>query len=415
MDALDRPNILFIMTDQQRFDTIGALGNPHIHTPNFDRLVRRGLSFSRAYTTCPVCVAARYTIRTGCEPPTTRVFKNALAKPTAEQPTGMEERCGPYLGRVMSDLGYRTFGIGKFHTSPWNEELGFETFFRSEETYGPVSRLGDSYAAWLAREHPEFDFVEQLMGERTEMYYMPQRSPLPAALGVEAWAADRVVEQITRQDDDRPYFGFVSFVGPHPPLAPPIPFNRMYDPDRLPDPVFGARSSRIILDEEIPYMRYAIWADAVNEPLARIVKARYYGEISYIDSCIGKILDRDRSQSKAENTLICFFSDHGDLLGITTAGKSRISSRVRAAFLFFSAGPPNCRVMNGEMSWSLLPTCLASRRGPPARATCVKASIFLAFYAANLPPVFIWLGWPRYRGRNFSKSWSSPMSGNTFS
>ena len=58
MDALDRPNILFIMTDQQGFDTIGALGNPHIYTPNFDRLARRGISFSRAYATCPVCVAA---------------------------------------------------------------------------------------------------------------------------------------------------------------------------------------------------------------------------------------------------------------------------------------------------------------------------------------------------------------------
>ncbi len=77
--------------------------------------------------------------------------------------------------------------------------------------------------------------------------------------------------------------------------------------------------------------------------------------------------------------------------GITTAGRSRISSRVRAAFHFFSAGRPNCRVMNGEMSWSLLPTCLASRRGPPAWATCGKASIFLAFYAANLPPgLFDW-------------------------
>ena len=69
-----RPDILFIMTDQQRFDTIAALGNSHIYTPNMDRLVRRGISFSSAYATCPVCVAARYTIRTGCEPATTRVF-----------------------------------------------------------------------------------------------------------------------------------------------------------------------------------------------------------------------------------------------------------------------------------------------------------------------------------------------------
>src|SRR5213080_4969583 len=72
-----RPDILFIMTDQQRFDTIAALGNSDIYTPNMDRLVRRGITFSNAYATCPVCVAARYTIRTGCEPATTRVFTNA--------------------------------------------------------------------------------------------------------------------------------------------------------------------------------------------------------------------------------------------------------------------------------------------------------------------------------------------------
>jgi hypothetical protein len=146
------------------------------------------------------------------------------------------------------------------------------------------------------------------------MYYIPQRSPLPPELGVERWAADLAVEQIAAGNFDRPYFGFISFVGPHPPLAPPIPFNRMYDPDRMVDPVAGDIKTDH-MDEEIPFMRYAIWADAINPALARIVKARYYGEISYIDSCIGKILDAVESNPNSENTLICFFSDHGDLLG----------------------------------------------------------------------------------------------------
>src|SRR6202043_3743381 len=309
-----RPDILFIMTDQQRFDTIGALGNSHIHTPNLDRLVRRGVAFSNAYATCPVCVAARYTIRTGCEPPTTRVFSNAKPIPVAGQALEMEARCGPYLARTMSRSGYRTFGIGKFHTSPWNEDLGYEALWRSEETYNSLSRQGDDYALWLAREHPEFDFLEQPMGERSEMYYIPQRSPLPAELGAEWWAADRAVEEIANRDDPRPFFGFVSFVGPHPPLAPPIPFNRMYHPDRMPDPILGS-TEEDQLDEEIPYMRYAVWADAINPALARIVKARYYGEITYLDHCLGRILDAVEARSNSENTLICFFSDHGDLLG----------------------------------------------------------------------------------------------------
>ena len=310
----NRPDILFIMTDQQRFDTIAALGNSHIYTPNLDRLVHRGISFSRAYATCPVCVAARYTIRTGCEPTTTCVFSNAKPKPAAGQAEEMEARCGAYLARKMSQLGYRTFGVGKFHTYPWNEDVGYETLRRCEETYHPPAREGDDYYSWLTREHPEFDFLEQPIGERTEMYYLPQRSPLPSELGAEWWTADRAVEEIAKSGDQRPFFGFISFVGPHPPIAPPIPFNRMYDPDRIPDLVLGSEEGDH-LDEEIPVMRYAIWADAINPALARIVRARCYGEISYLDHCVGRILDAIEARSKAENVLICFFSDHGDLLG----------------------------------------------------------------------------------------------------
>ena len=118
---------------------------------------------------------------------------------------------------------------------------GMSSHLHSEELYGsPDQRRRDGFAGWIERQHPEFDYIEMLMGERTEMYYMPQVSPLPADLTVERWAADRAVEQI-QVKDDRPYFGFVSFIGPHPPFAPPLPFNRMYDPDRMPDPVRGDR------------------------------------------------------------------------------------------------------------------------------------------------------------------------------
>jgi len=302
-----QPNILFVMTDQQRVDTIAALGNRHIYTPNLDRLVRRGLTFENAYSTCPVCLPARYTIRTGCEPPTTGAFANHLPGPVAP-------RCGPYLAQRMRSLGYRTFGIGKFHTRPWDEDLGYDVYLHSEELYGsPQQRAKDDYAAWITRQHPTFAFIETLMGERTEMYYMPQMSPLPAELTVERWAADRAVEQLQRKSR-QPYFGFVSFIGPHPPFAPPIPFNRMYDPDRLPNPKPGNLATDH-MDDQIPWMNHLIWADNIHADHARVLKARYYGEISYIDDCLGRILDAVDARPDADNTLICFFSDHGDLLG----------------------------------------------------------------------------------------------------
>jgi len=309
-----KPNVLFIMTDQQRFDTIAALGNEHIYTPNFDRLVARGIAFTRAYSTCPVCVPARYTYRTGRDPLTTAQFTNSCCAPVAGQAETMEGRCGPYLARTMAGLGYRTFGIGKFHTHPWNEELGYEVHIHSEELYGtPEQRAADGYGGFILREHPEFAHVEQLQGERTEMYYVPQTSPFPAEITVEAWAADRAVEQLAVRDN-RPYFGLVSFIGPHPPFAPPIPFNRMYDPDRMPDPVRGDIAVDH-LDEQIPWMNKIIWAEEINDPHARVLKARYYGEITYIDHCLGRILDAVAARDDADNTLICFYADHGEHLG----------------------------------------------------------------------------------------------------
>ena len=308
---MDRPNLLFVMTDQQRYDTIAALGNSLIWTPNYDRLVRRGVTFTNAYSSCPVCVPARYNIRTGCAPPTPAVFANALPALAGGQPEDMEDRCGPFLGRRMTQLGYRTFGIGKFHS--FEADLGYETLLRAEEMWGPHEADQDAFASWIRREHPEFDFVEQLHGERTEMYYMPQASPLPAELTYEAWAADRAVEQMALADG-RPWFGFLSFIGPHPPFAPPIPYNRMYDPDRMPNPVCGDLATDH-LDEQITWMNYAIWGDDIGDARARSLKARYYGDITYIDACLGRILDAVDSTPNAANTVICFFTDHGEMLG----------------------------------------------------------------------------------------------------
>jgi choline-sulfatase len=310
-----QPDILFIITDQQRYDTIAALGNPAIYTPNLDRLARRGVSFTNAYSPCPVCVPARYVIRSGCVPATTGCFSNAAPHTIRGLPATVEGRCGPYLARTMAGMGYRTFGIGKFHTVPeWDENLGFDTHIHSEELYGSQDqRRRDGFAGWIAREHPEFDYIETLMGERTEMYYMPQASPLPANLTVESWAAELAIEQI-QAADDRPYFGFVSFIGPHPPFAPPVPFNRMYDPDRMRNPILGELETDT-MDEQIPWMNYAIWAEDINHAHARVLKARYYGEISYIDHCLGRILDAVEARGNGANTLVCFFSDHGDHLG----------------------------------------------------------------------------------------------------
>lgn len=312
---MKKPNILYIMCDQFRFDCIRALGNKEIFTPNVDRLVRRGIVFDNAYSTCPVCVPARYTVRTGCEPATTGCYENEKPAGMDGLPESIRDRCGEYLAAVMKKEGYYTFGIGKFHTCPeFREELGYDLQLNTEELwFSDKDREQDAYYSFIRKEHPEYNHIEQLHGERTNMYYVPQTSPLPAELTVEAFVAQRAVEQITLIKD-KPYFGFVSFIGPHPPCAPPIPYNRMYNPDLLADSVKG-NSEIDSMDEQILWMNHLIWADEINNFAARNVKSRYYGEITYIDSCIGKILDAVEAGENNNNTLICFFSDHGDHMG----------------------------------------------------------------------------------------------------
>ena len=348
---MPRPDILYIMCDQLRYDCIAAMGNPVIKTPNLDRLAARGAVFDNAYSTCPVCVPARYTIMTGCEPYRTGCYCNEMPAPLDGMPGDMQERCGRYLAATMGGAGYRTFGVGKFHTVPAFDDIGFDVFLDTEEIWSPEERTQDSYARFIHEEHPEFDFIEQLHGERTDMYYMPQTSPLPAELTVEGYAARRAAELIAGSDSDKPYFGFVSFIGPHPPFAPPIPYNRMYNPDMMPNPVCGDLECDH-MDEQIPWMNHLIWADELNDFSAREARARYYGEISYIDSCIGLLLDAVYTKGNADNTLICFFTDHGEMFGDHRAWQKECYFEAACHIPFFVSWPKKIpqNSRNGEIA-----------------------------------------------------------------
>ena len=323
-----RPNLLFVMTDQQRFDTIASLGNTLARTPNLDRLVARGVACVNAYSTCPVCVPARYSIMTGCEPSRTSWLSNWAPGDR------VSKRCGPYLAETLAARGYRTWGLGKFHTEPRHEPLGFEVHEYSEELWPTEEEfLGDHYVRWLRAQAPAFRHLEQVHGERSDMYYVPQVRPVPAELSVEAWLTGRALEELARPDG-RPYFGYVSFVTPHPPIAPPIPYNRMFDPDQMPGPVLGDPAVDAA-DDYLAWMNHAVWAEEISAPQARQLKARYLGSIAFIDACIGRILDAVEARPDSDNTVICFFSDHGDHMGDHRAWQkeSFFESACRVPFL----------------------------------------------------------------------------------
>ena len=109
----------------------------------------------------------------------------------------------------MTRRGYRTFGIGKFHsTQSTLEDMGYDEQMNTEEMWNlpERQRAGDAYAGFMMREHPEYNHIQQLHGERTNMYYFPQLSPFPPRLTVEGFVADRVVEKLGSFRDERPYF-----------------------------------------------------------------------------------------------------------------------------------------------------------------------------------------------------------------
>lgn len=310
-----KKNILVLFCDQFRFDCIHSLGNSVIRTPNIDRLVGLGMSFDNAYSTCPVCVAARYSVMSGCEPKTTGCFSNDPPVGRDGLPEELEARCGEYLARHLSNNGYRTFGIGKFHTKPdCYEDLGFEIHYHTEELWETMDiKMKDAYANEILTNHPEYAHIDQLHGERTHMYYVPQMSPLPPELTVEAFVTDLTLKEL-RKKDKRPYFGYISFIGPHPPCAPPAPYHLIYNPDIMENPYTGNKEVDE-MDEQIKFMNFAIWADDISNASARNLKAHYYSEITYIDDCIGKILDELEKKGELEDTVICFTADHGDHLG----------------------------------------------------------------------------------------------------
>ena len=163
---MKQKNILLIMTDQQRFDTIAALGNPIIKTPALDSLAERGVAFTRAYTPCPVCVAARYAMMTGRQPHETDCVINQA------MPTGNRS-----IMEILSGAGYQTHGVGKMHFTIPGQGQGAKWGFDSRDVSEECTS-SDEFMDYLRANG--YGHVYDAHGVRGEMYYIPQPPQLPA-------------------------------------------------------------------------------------------------------------------------------------------------------------------------------------------------------------------------------------------
>lgn len=297
-----RPNVLLFFTDMQRADTIHALDNPFIRTPNLDRLVNEGTSFTSCYSPSPVCVPARCCMHYGLHPQKTGIFDNG---------TMMSDN-GKSFPAVLGAHGYRTHAVGKCHFTPESDALrGFQSRQSQEECTSNPEK--DDYVAWL-RDNGH-DYYEP-HGARGEMYYIPQVSTLPATAHPSQWVGNESIRFIQKASEDGgPWCLFASFIHPHPPFAPPKPWHKLYRVPDMPLPFMPEDGARFHTWINRLQNRYKFRDRGFDLNLLRLIKAYYYATISFVDFQIGRMLQALDQAQALDNTLILFTSDHGEHLG----------------------------------------------------------------------------------------------------
>jgi len=310
----ERPNIILIMTDQQRYDTIAALGYPYVNTPNLDRLVNEGTSFTNCHITAPSCVPCRASLFTGYYPHTTGVLANGQPW----QRTWVE---------TLAASGYRCVNLGKMHTIPYNAPAGFH------ERYVVENKDRYMEGRWYFDEWDKALAAHGLVKQQREQYR--KRDDYRDRLGAFDWElpehlhSDVFVGNMARWWVDtypktEPLFIQVGFPGPHPPYDPtpgmaekylarndlPCPQPSAEELDRLPSPFKEKRRH----DVEVDHDSVAWSLDPTPDQMHRLW-AHYLANVEMIDQKIGEFLASLDAQGYLDNAVVLFCSDHGDCMG----------------------------------------------------------------------------------------------------
>ncbi len=300
-----RPNILIFFTDDQRFDTIRALGNDAIHTPNMDRLVARGTTFCKGYipggSSGAVCMPSRAMLMTG----------RYLYRLEGEGQGIPAEHL--MLPEYLRGQGYTTFGTGKWHNGPAAFARCFsdggEIFFGGMDDhwnvpachFDPTGRYPDT------RPHPiDFGPTQPIIQKRWDHI-------TPGKHSSELFA-ETAIDFLAEHKSDDPFLLYVAFMAPHDPRTMPAEYRGMYDPEAIDLP------ENFLLEHPFDngdlYTRDELLAAHPRNPAEiRRHLADYYGMISHLDAQIGRILDALEESGHGEDTLIVFAGDNGLALG----------------------------------------------------------------------------------------------------
>jgi arylsulfatase A-like enzyme len=337
----EKMNVLFIITDQQRADHLGCSGNPVLKTPNLDRLASESIRFTSAFCTNPMCMPNRATILTGLYPNMHGVRSNGINLPLNV----------PTITDTLKKHGYHTISIGKIHLQYWAR--GFDKSVTSVEAIGPW--LSEKYRPQmkenLTKPYYGFDEVDMVVGhgdlcaghyfdwleERGPQYIEPIKEKfksffnlpyyetiLPEELYPTSYMTEKTISFLERYSQgnygNKPFFLHCSIPDPHHPVCPPGKYKDMYKPEdiELPSSFDDAKNleSHEFLGQHIknPAFRGALLRVSTEQEVKDFI-ALTYGLIAMIDDGIGQILASLEKLGLAENTMVIYTSDHGDLMG----------------------------------------------------------------------------------------------------
>jgi arylsulfatase A-like enzyme len=333
-----KPNLLFIMSDQQRWDALSIAGNSILETPHLDRLAKEGAYFKNAYTPCAVCGPARSSILTGCTIENTRMKTNGKAYYVKEE--GLMTM--PTFDEVLADEGYHCEYYGKWHSQSSHTDC-YKNPLKAANNGNSIFAHGGQKFVWLddikdkeprrALKAGEFydnmserpyrsDPLDKYHGKtNAELKSINKNHVQPDQHGellmdkensLTAFQAKQTIEAIKRLKD-KPFSITCSFHFPHSPILPTEPYYSMYPPKDMHVPAS--------IDDDMTNSPYAgangrkHLSEYRDKDKIKYMISNYYGLIKEIDDWTGKILKTLDDNGLAENTLVIFVSDHGEMLG----------------------------------------------------------------------------------------------------
>ena len=311
-------NILLILTDQQRYDTIGC-NNPQVRTPHLDHLQKQSVDCRVTYTQSPQCQPSRASIFTGRYPTAHKVWWNSIQLPRSEKT----------IANYLSEAGYLCAVFGKLHFTEKRDEsalakhFGFHTSFLTYDWIQYCNATNNKEA------------VKEYYGLlKTDKWY----GKLPA----KQWQHDEVItDRAIRfiHQQTKNFFAVVSYNSPHPPYAAPSPYCNSYNPGQFTGPANSQTYQGVELTVED-------WQK---------IKAQYYGCISWVDENIGRLL----AAIDLDDTMVIFTSDHGDILGdhgFFSKGPFAYEGNTRVPLLLHIPGVPAAEISHLVQQIDILPT-----------------------------------------------------------